>query len=152
MPKQQHLFDLKQQRKFKSHRWTEAESRELDQTVRDCLPILDHFIDRGYSKNDWWNAVAGALFARIGIMVSGSACRNRYRYMCANYPQTVELFNSINEQEMIEHKQEQESEAVRVVKAMCKMFGLNYNMMLNGSYRNLDLYRWTNAKNNKYKE
>jgi hypothetical protein len=61
----------------KHHSWAEEDVTALDNAVEECTPLLDHY--RGQAtKGGWWDAVAGALFQKRGITVTGKACQRKW--------------------------------------------------------------------------
>lgn len=53
-----------------------ADENKLYDTVKECIPLMEHYEQQGYNKTAWWDAVAGRMLP--DVLVTGNACRHRW--------------------------------------------------------------------------
>jgi len=62
---------------MKSHKWTEEDEQRLIKAIEECMPLMEHYTNQGYSKKNWWDAVAGKLLP--DVIVTGAACARYFQ-------------------------------------------------------------------------
>jgi len=75
-----HHYTLEDQMSRTRHTWTDVDNEALLEAIEACEPLREHYANQRGTKGvagSWWDAVAGRLAP--GLLVTGAACRNRYR-------------------------------------------------------------------------